>query len=132
MFQYLHLKLIAQGTNKIHFTMHKYICITAYKGIIHTRQEIRCQGANNQKRKKKEKRISYKVPTKTHPYLYLIGSLEKLSRTGSRVFFSTEQRWGWISFIGAARSEFSSLEIFNQQGNKNVAVRRREWLRPGA
>lgn len=61
------IRLIAQGTNKIHFTMHKYICITAYKGIIHTRQEIRCQGANNQKRKKKEKRISYKVPTKTHP-----------------------------------------------------------------
>lgn len=33
--------------------MHKYICITAYKGIIHTRQEIRCQGANNQKKRKK-------------------------------------------------------------------------------
>lgn len=66
MFQYLDIKLIAQGTNKIHFTMHKYICIIAYKGIICTRQEIRCQGVNNQK-KRKEKRISYKVPTKTHP-----------------------------------------------------------------
>lgn len=54
MFQYLDLKLIAQGTNKIHFTMRKYICVTAYKGIIHTRQEIRYQGANNQRKKKKE------------------------------------------------------------------------------
>lgn len=55
MFQYLDIKLIAQGTNKIHFTMHKYICIIAYKGIICTRQEIRCQGANNQKKKKRKK-----------------------------------------------------------------------------
>lgn len=59
--------LIAQGTNKIHFTMHKYICITAYKGIIHTRQEIRCQGANNQKRKKKKKEFPIKCRQKPTP-----------------------------------------------------------------
>lgn len=67
MFQYLDIKLIAQGTNKIHFTMHKYICIIAYKGIICTRQEIRCQGANNQKKKEKKKEFRTKCRRKPTP-----------------------------------------------------------------
>ena len=67
MFQYLDIKLIAQGTNKIHFTMHKYICIIAYKGIICTRQEIRCQGANNQQKKEKKQEFRTKCRRKPTP-----------------------------------------------------------------